>query len=69
MQTQDLTWRLWWSSADHQDSMSGGDYPSEEAARAAIHKVTREFLDECATPEERDGILRGNWTIQALTDS
>ena len=53
---------LWWNAGDGQASVFGGDYDSEDAARAAIPEVEQEFRNECNSdsPYDEDA----TWSVQ-----
>lgn len=57
-------YKLFWTSADGQGDMTGGDYASKEDALAAIATVRKEFIDVAAGNEEdEDEIKAGHFYV------
>jgi len=63
------TYRLYWTRADRQGDMDMGEYPTREAAEAAIPECEAEMLAQCATTEpesteERAELMAGSWDVE-----
>jgi len=56
--------KLFWVSHDKQGDFPMGDFPTEEAARAAIPEAQKDLLEQCTDEDCREEILRGTWTLE-----
>lgn len=54
-----------WISSDEQGYIPGGEYPRAESAELHVLNFAEELLSQCATDEEREGILDGSIAIVA----
>lgn len=62
--TQDRTLR--WVSADGQGEYTGWIIPAGSAADPVIQECLSELLGQCATEDDRKGILAGTIEIKAI---
>lgn len=67
-----MAFTLYWTRADRQGDINMGEYPTKEAAEAAIPEAKAELIRECPGPQletnedftkARDEIEAGYWSI------
>lgn len=72
-----MTFKLFWIREDCQGDYDMGEYPTEEAAEAAIPAMKRELISQCPGPSIetsedftrcRDEVLAGHWDIQKVEE-
>ncbi len=59
---------LYWIAESKQSSIQMGEYPTREAAEAAIPAAKAEMLDQCGEDFQRASIEAGTFSIDAPTE-
>lgn len=64
-QTSPQAYSLWWIAAGGQSSLPMGEFPTREAAEAAIPDARAELLGQCGEDEQRARIEAGTFSVDA----